>query len=245
MLSKKEDFYVRGCWGPREESLKQCAHRVSTFVRKLGELTPVFKKWYEFEAPKARPIGTSQAAIADLLSASVSKTDVGDRTISEAGFEINLWNRRDDEARTSLNICCGIYSPWISNMCFLQPEFLGRVTIGIPGFDILIQLVKLIVRTWDPDDVVVTSRLTRERLPRVWDGPDIGWITYLSDRYGEVAALPKVSRCERIDNAGTLIVVTEPLFSCDSDEDLGRLRDAQTRLKMESRPKLRKYVPTG
>lgn len=242
MIGANEAFYLRACWGPREASLRECARRCSSFLSALAKLTPHFAKWYEFDSSKKSAVGASETALADVLKRGVAVTDVGREVIQEGGFGLRLWNRRQDETRTSISIRCGVYSPWVPNLCLVRPEHLG-LTNSFPSVHIVVQVVKAMVQIWDPDDVVVTSLLTDERVPRTWDGPDVGWITYLSDRHGPIPELRKVARTERVDELGTLMMLTDAIFSCNSSEDVGRLRETHACLKLQSRPKLRKYNP--
>ena len=39
-------FYVGAYWGPRQESLDDCADRASRFLSGLVSLHPIFQSWY-------------------------------------------------------------------------------------------------------------------------------------------------------------------------------------------------------
>jgi hypothetical protein len=85
----------------------------------------------------------------------------------------------------------------------------------------LVEALKAVVRSFEPEWGGVTSDRYRELAPKVAAGtPQIGWITYLGETEGLPSVLTAGARVLAVDSLGSIIVTTEERFSSDKMEHL-------------------------
>jgi hypothetical protein len=76
---------------------------------------------------------------------------------------------------------------------------------------------------FEPDWAVVTSSDHRDSLFEGGQvGTFIGWVTYVSRRRGTVPPLPAPVRIERVEDKGTLIVLTPERLTASNPEHVER-----------------------
>jgi hypothetical protein len=84
----------------------------------------------------------------------------------------------------------------------------------------LTNIVKSMVRAWEPDWAVARSRthadLDKEETWRTHLWP--GWVTYIARHRGTVPPLPAPVRIEHVEDQGTLILLTPERFTVDNPE---------------------------
>jgi hypothetical protein len=65
-----------------------------------------------------------------------------------------------------------------------------------------------VVGSWDPNWARVSTFQTRQAIyPELYQGVEVGWLTYLSNRYGPLPKLPDDCEVTRIEGLGSLIVI--------------------------------------
>lgn len=156
-----ETYLAAAYWGPRNESVHQCASRASEFLRSLSDVSTCLSEWRSLgrsrsRAVNAEPLELSSDRLATLFAAGQNRRDTDNAIIDELGFHIGLWNGQNDETVASLSLRCGLYSPvaGLSN----------AVVITLPpAFDTtnatqLKALVSALVNSWDPDWAIVASQ---------------------------------------------------------------------------------------
>lgn len=84
--------------------------------------------------------------------------------------------------------------------------------------------MRALVLAWDPDwGVIVADAVLDHMDPRSPAGTYMGWLTYITRRWGQVPPLPEVWSIEPIEDKGSLVVLTqEPLGTAPEHLELGR-----------------------
>nr|WP_275902350.1 immunity 52 family protein [Myxococcus eversor] len=73
---------------------------------------------------------------------------------------------------------------------------------------------------WDPDWSIAMSHAHRDMVQtrRIPKAPYVGWVTYLARHRGTVPPLPAPVRIEKVEDKGTLIVLTPERFTASNPE---------------------------
>ena len=126
-------FYTGAYWGPRTESLAQCATRLEICLRSLGASHEVLSRWYgkgrSRSAASRRAIDVEIGTLESMLARGRNRTDVGGEVIAELGFSLELWN--NNPVAVSFSTLCGAAptTPSIMNSCVLTlPAASGPAT---------------------------------------------------------------------------------------------------------------------
>jgi hypothetical protein len=167
LMRINQDNYLGVYWGPRGDSLEQCAQNLQSFMHSINEIHELYGRWtYLDRGAMELSAESSLETLESILSEGVIKTDFG---ISEelvgAGYSISLWNGRQHEGGSAgITASCG-QSVAIVGMT-------NAVTLDIPGV------------VADVADQGFARRMLVAALDS-WK-PDWGWIqlpTILSRRY--------------------------------------------------------------
>lgn len=214
--------HVGAYWGPRRETLDECAHRATRFLVELQTLDPAFETWFEKgdtrrEALRRR-VAPALPVVTATLAAGRNRDDFRGDPIEELGYGLDLWNG----SAISLSISCGMYpqTPHIGNCVVLKLE---SATSAPSVFTELgaRALMELMVRSWSPEWATWTNRAWRQE--QGWVGkPSVGWMTYLAEP-PPVDELPAPASAARV--GGGLLVPAAPDVSNVNGSALMELRD--------------------
>jgi len=103
---------------------------------------------------------------------------------------------------------CGAY-PTVSTMPTPNECRIVPVVDELLHENNLRMVMRAVVDSWDPDwGRVSTFEMDKAINPQVYTGVDVGWLTYLSDRYGKLPRLPAEYQVTRIEGLGNLITIT-------------------------------------
>jgi len=155
--------------------------------------------------------------------------------VEELGFTAHLWNGISDEEEGMLmDISCGAFPPTellrAPNSVEIRFPLSGPLAKRLLCDEMLAKVVHAVVESWKPDWCRVTSNRVLEILMED-DGERptflVGWLTYLSRRYGQLTNLPVGYRTMELNGHGTLIVIEgSQRFSASN----GKYIDAARRL---------------
>jgi hypothetical protein len=208
----KDTYYLGAYWGPRKEPAGACALRLERFLQSLAPVDPVFARWFKPVRSRKKaleePLSLEPAALQRLIQEHALRDDTG-HVMEDLGFTFSLWNGDSADGDVRVELGCGKGSPWVSNVCLMHLPSEGLVAERLLTVPVLDELLRRTVETWEPDWAVVTSAPHRERVSdQGTAGLFAGWLTYHSRQRGRVPPLPAPVRIERVEEQGTLIILT-------------------------------------
>lgn len=220
-----ETYYVGAYWGPRKESPEECARRTAAFLRLMTSSDPFLAQWYipsksRKSSPRSPLVPPDLSTLAEAFRRGVNREGRGP-AIEELGFNIGLSNGGSSQAHAFLTIFCGASSEAVSNFCLLSPLKPGPDSDRVLSVPVLAGVVRSMVQAWEPDWAVATSSKHRDLLSEKGKaGMFAGWVTYLSRQRGVVPPLPAPVRIERVEDKGTLVILTPDRLTADNPEHL-------------------------
>jgi hypothetical protein len=220
----RETYYVGVYWGPRQETVEECARRAQVFLHGLSQIDPLFARW--FKAAKTRkqslkrPLELDLPVLQEHLRDNVPRDDTH-RPMEDSGFFVGLWNggRGADDFYTYFS--CGAYWDRAVNRCVLNPPSTGTNPERLLTGTFLSKVLRCMALAWDPDWGVATSHAYRDLVEKDMHGDPgvaVGGVTYLSCRRGTVPPLPAPANFEHVEDKGTLITLTPERFTVSNPE---------------------------
>jgi hypothetical protein len=220
-----ETYYAGAYWSARKESPEECGRRAEAMFTALRTVAPDFSQWLKQGRSRKEalqhPIETDPSTLAKMFRRGK------DRAFEELGFTISGWNGASDYEASSFLISAGIHSEErIVNACVFNLPSGGPDDKKGPNAErvltatVLSGLVRALAVAWEPEWAIATSHAHRELIPephptRLW-----GWVTYYSDHVGRVPPLPAPVRMERVEDKGTLLVLTPERFTASNPEHI-------------------------
>lgn len=205
-------------WGDRGESLDEVASRAAKCLKRLATFGDVFTHWFQLgksrkEALEQRFEPTFESCRA-LLAKGRNRRDTDKSIIETLGFRMWLWNGQEGESAGGVRFNCGAYPAVAAmptpNECMVELPFGGSVADRLLQEEMLLSITETVVESWDPDWVRVSTFQMRQAVyPQPYQGVEVGWLTYLSDRYGSLPALPAEYQTARIDGLGTVVIAKQ------------------------------------
>ncbi|RKG70739.1 hypothetical protein D7V80_04030 [Corallococcus sp. CA054B] len=211
-----DDYYVGAYWLGRSEDAESCATRASNLFDALGRLEPEWRRWHEagrtFKDASARTFSTDRANFMKLFAR--KKNRLGD------AFRYWLWAGTHPDETSLVDGYCGSADDVPTSMCLVSPPRRGDMAERVLSAPLLREVLRSVVRCWEPTWSVVASREYRDKVsPSSGDaGTFVGWMTYFSRQWGEVPPLPAPVRVEPVDDLGTLVLLTEERFTVTNPE---------------------------
>ena len=150
------------------------------------------------------------------LREGVNRKDIGKAVIPELGYSVTLIFDSDDSFIT-LRINCGVYSPWVTNVCAIEFPTKGRTADRILQSDTMIRIAKSTINSWNPDHGVITSHQCSDLLSPKTSLSEAGWVTYLSGKHRRLSEAPKQLRIEDVGDGRLFIATSERFSSRNSD----------------------------
>ncbi|MFB1484681.1 immunity 52 family protein [Corallococcus sp. RDP092CA] len=212
-----ETYYAGAYWGARKESPEACAHRTAAFLNLLAACDPFLAHWYkpsksrkDARAPLMPP---DVPTLTELFRRGVNR-EPGGPAIEELGFRFSFDNGGATGDCATMRVNGGMNSDAVPNHCVLTMPWRGSNADRVLTVSVLTKVVRIMVRSWEPDWAFATSS-AYERQQREPDTTpfSLGWITYLSRRIGTVPPLPAPVAIEQVEDKGTLIVLTPERFT--------------------------------
>jgi hypothetical protein len=217
-----DSYYAGAYWGPRQESDVECAERLSACLARLAGVSSSFSPWFKKGASRAAAskdqVDTSSPEVLRaLLASGQNRRDIGRDVISELGFRAALWNRADNSA--AFSVTCGLYieNPALKNSFVLQLPELTEDTASLFAKSSAIDVIKVLVESWEPDWATWSSRGWRSSQTVDAVKPVFGWVTYIADRSAEGLSLPSSVVVEPLNN-GILVSIDSELDSVSGEQ---------------------------
>jgi hypothetical protein len=193
-----------------------------SFLKGLAGCDEVFaQKWLKLAKTPAKAmandleqIEVTAKSLQALLARERVRTERDNSVMEDLGFMPGtFWNGREDEAARIFVQCGAFPDPQImpgANTVWVDFPNEGNAANRILRPKKLQQVMKVVVESWDPDWArISTYKVEIEVYPENgYLGQMVGWLTYASDRYGKLPALPLECEVTRIDNFGNLIFIS-------------------------------------
>jgi len=207
-----EQLNLRVRWGARREGLGECSNRALQFLQRLQKCDPTFAQWFEcgesLEEALSNKVELSAKWIHEFFHRGRSKEH------DDLGFRPHgLWNGFEAGA-AHVSFACGLYPDAAllpgPNYVLLEFPFKGEEADRILQPVKLSEISRAAAEIWDPDWI----RVSNYEMDKIihpegrYKGQKVGWITYVSDRYGRLPALSPECEVTRIDDLGNLILIT-------------------------------------
>ncbi len=218
-----ETYYASAYWGARKESPEECGRRAEAMFNTLRTVAPDFSHWLKLGRSRREallhPIETDRATLAKMFRRGK------DRVFEELGYRISGWNGADDYEASSFLLRAGVHSKErIVNACVFELPNAGPDNKEGPNAQrvltatILSGLVRAMAAAWEPEWAIAASNKYEDLLPNPLTTRRLGWVTYYSDQVGRVPPLPAPVRMERVEDKGTLLVLTPERFTASNPE---------------------------
>jgi hypothetical protein len=167
-----------------------------------------------------------------LFSQGRTRNDAGG-IIEDLGFRIfadsGQWPDTSSREFSSLTTKCGSYAENVPNACVLNLPSEGEPMERVVQGPIIENIIRTMIRAWDPDWGVVNSSTHQLLNKSTSPGPRTGWMMYLSHRWAVPPALPSPVRVEQVDDKGSLLILTPERFTASNPEHVAlasRIREA-------------------
>ena len=175
-MTQIEKPFVGAYWSAREESRRECAQRIFSFLESLSD-DCLFAKWcLTGRNPKTakKSLELSVDAIEQRLKAHY--TDEPRVPMLDLGFSLDIWNGQDASS-AGFRATCGGFSRVVGNSAVLSlPR--QEPPREAATLERLHALVRNAVSSFDPDVAIATSSEFNARLGGGPAPKNGGWITY-------------------------------------------------------------------
>jgi hypothetical protein len=219
--------YLGAYWGPRAQSVDECAKMLAELIPKLAEIDPLLSGWRSGANSKRKameqPLVTADHMdLVQRLMAGRNRTDTDGAVIEELGYLVGWWSgSEDNKFATSISVHLGATTPWVPNSVVIKlPD--SSAASSLYTHSHAEALVATAITIFAPDRAVWTSsKLTRLQAEpdRPTDdggciggqliGHPAGWATFLADSetiHFDLRQLPGSARVERL-GTGTLVML--------------------------------------
>jgi hypothetical protein len=218
-----ETYHLGAYWGPRQEDAEACARRLTTMLRLLEPVDPLFAHWFKkaksFKEALKRPLDQDLEGLRNYIQRAAMKDDLR-APMPSLGFHLKLWNGGSGGDDAWFSIDCGGYSERVPNCCVLRAPHEGLASERVLTTGFQTEVLRAIANAWDPDWGEALSDAHRDLMKDKSSPVLVGWVTYLSRRLGRVPPLPAPVRIEPVGELGTLIILTPERFTAANPEHL-------------------------
>jgi hypothetical protein len=211
-------YYAGAYWPGRRESVEECARRAETFFRLLSRCDPIFEQWFKQASSLQKAL---QLQFEPTYETFVRFFSSKKHQLVE-GFSLGAWTGHPENGRSGvLSLTCGTDCNAFPNSCLLYLPWVGPEAERVLTVPILTQVLQALVVAWEPDWAVILPDDFREKVTAEGrTGTFVGWLTYFSQRRGQVPSLPPPSRCQPVEDKGTLLILTPERLSASNAEHI-------------------------
>jgi len=218
--STVETYYAGAYWRLRKEPPEECGRRAEVFFQALASVDPSFSRWFKLGRSRKEALKNRIEIERTYLEKMFRRGKL--KPFDELGFRISGWNGEgdDDDDDCGFYIICGGYAEQVGNVCvFDLPNGGGPSSQRVRTAPVLTSLVRAMAVAWEPDWALATSSAHRDLVSEKGEaGTFVSWVNYISRRRGTVPPLPAPVRIERVEDKGTLIVLTPERFTVSNPE---------------------------
>ena len=204
-------YDIACCWSGRLESKEQFAQRSAAWFRELSRIDPLLEHWY-------RNANTATEAVEFSPTVEVLMDFFSRKPFTDTATFL-AWNGCDGANHCYTDMRSDWCAGFFPAMCALVPSRKGELAERLLTVEMLIRVLRAMVRVWEPDwarvisnDYLICLEDSRRQIPEVY----CAWLTYLSARRGKVPPLPEPVRVEPVEDKGSLIVLTPERFTVDN-----------------------------
>jgi hypothetical protein len=221
-----EGYEAIAFWGVRPETPAECAERARIFFRELKRIDPSWGQWFRagrrVRGAPGIPVNVDDGQeLEELFRRGKARAGRSKTIIEDLGFSLWVWTERKE--RTSIQMHCGVYTPFSCNRCVVDLPAEGTIVERMANVPAMTQVLMCMTMAWDPEWALVNSDELFHFIPqRDKEEYPIGWIMYCSSRQGRVPPLPAPVRIERVKDKGTLITLTDERFTVSTPEHVAR-----------------------
>jgi len=213
----RESYLAGAYWGCRPESAEECAQRAETFFRLLSECHPSYARWYEQARSPRRALQLQFDPTRDTFVRFFGKK----KYQSEGdGFHFSAWTGHEEKDQGGmLMLHCGSDAEVVPNSLrlYFPTEALGSERMLTAS--VVACVMRALAVAWEPDWALVTADELWEQLSRHGEADTfVGWMTYISRRWGTVPSLPEPVRVEPVEEKGSLIILTPERLTITNPE---------------------------
>ncbi len=227
----EEDYYVGSYWLARREDADSCAQRTERLLRELASCDPRFSRWFEKAMTLEEALAFRLEPDATRIAQVFREQEHREGRFKEEGFSLRLWSGQTHEEASDLSLLCGDASVWVSNRCLLGPPQTGAAAEHLLQASLLMGVMGVMARAWDPEWGVATSSAHRDLMTESpGAGTFVGWITYFSRSRGPLPPLPEPVRVEPVDDLGSLVLLTPERLTASNPAHVALAREVAARL---------------
>ena len=126
------------------------------------------------------------------------------------GFQMGAWTGHTKQDQGGMvSLWCGGDAEVTPNSVLLDFPMEPLGGERMLSLSVVTGVMRALAAAWEPDWSIATSTGLRRELSRQGKiGTFVGWMTYVTRRWGEVPPLPEPVRVEPVENLGTLIILT-------------------------------------
>jgi hypothetical protein len=228
-----EEYHLGAFWGDRPESLDECARRAASCFQRLAASDSSLVRWM-LDSKQFEP---TEAALREALAEGQTPSARGVGVIEDLGFGTLVWNGARAEETIRVDISCGAY-PGVTglpvpNRCLMDLPRGGRTAERILRVDKLREILTAVIMSWDAEWARVTSSEMFRLVPAEPSGLFmVGWLYYLSDRYGPLPILPSEYDVCPVKGMGNIITIkTTGRFTASNPEHVEAVVRLSARLR--------------
>jgi hypothetical protein len=211
-----EAFYLGAYWGPRIESLDECADRLTAYLARIGRLHHAYTSWFQrgqsmAEASRNR-VSVNREAIVRALESGATRSQFTGKIVEDLGYRVGLWNN-EDSTPVGFSALCGSdpRTVHVKNCVVLnlpEPESAGA---ELYSPDLVQDVFRATVECWDPEWATFSSSSMRSLQEQGPTRPVAGWMTYLSGNKVENSSKQRSVECTSFLNGTIVTAGVDPL----------------------------------
>lgn len=162
-----DSYYAGAYWGPRKETPEECARRAEAFLAAIAKIDPAFSRWFELGRSRKdalkRPIEPSGEALEERVRRG------RDRQFEDIGYSVWARNGEPDAYDScGFNFKCGGHCEGLVNRCVVNLPARGPNAERVLRVPVLAELVRSMVRAWEPESALATSTMHRDAVTPAW-----------------------------------------------------------------------------
>ena len=206
----RASYFAGAYWGCRPESAEECALRAETFFRLLAECHPSYARWYEKNNSVKKSLELQFEPTRETFVRFFGMKKYRLWENQDGDFTCSAWTGHvKQEQGGMLSLHCGGDAEAFPNslLLYFPVEDLGHERMLTSR--VINGVMRAMAVAWDPDWALITTDELRDELSR-HDEADtfVGWMTYITRRWGEIPPLPEPVRVEPVGTQGSLIILT-------------------------------------